>query len=223
MELVLKFGVSAVTSDGFDVGSLHHVVIDDARRVVTAITVRRRLLDSGNLLKPGGWTKPTDLRVELTAVTGADEQELRITYTRDEFLALPPYVMGEVPEPDGTWRPPAEYVAEDIATRGSALLGGAVYEPPQEEIDNRGPNDRHLSAGSAVWRRDPHTHLGDVDRVMMDDTTNALLALVVRHGVLFAQDTLLPAGYIADILDDLVHVDVSDADWKTLHEYPPEP
>lgn len=222
MEQVLTFGLSAVTPDGFDVGSLHHVVIDDVRRIVTAITVQRGLLDSGNLLKPGGWSKSRDVRVEIAAVTGADENEVRINYTRDEFLALPPYVLGTVAEPEAGWTPPTGFEVEDAVTRTSAMLGGAVYLPPTDEVENRGPDERHVSGGSAVWRREPHHHLGDLDRVIMDDETNALTALVARHGVLFPQDTVVPAAYIVDILDDLVHVDLTDAQQAALQEYQAE-
>lgn len=212
----LKFGVSAVTSDGRDVGTLYRVVIDERSNIVTAVTIQRRLIESGNLLKPGGWEKPRDLIAPFTAVTGADDGEVRLSLTEQEFLALPPYVIGEVPESTEGWS--ATYKADDVSMRASTLLGG-VYSAPEQEQDNRGPNERHLSHGAPVWRREPHTHLGDLDRVLMDDETNAVTALVVRHGVLFARDTVLPLRYMVDLLDDLVHVAIPDAEWDALQEY----
>ena len=216
---VLKFGVSIVTADGHDVGSLHHVVVDEPTRTVTAITGERRLLESGNLLKPGGWTMPRDQRVPIAAITGADEDEVRVSLTEQEFLALPPYVLGETPEPDAGWTPPGGFVAEDITMRAGSMLGGGLYDPPHDEVENRGPNDRHLSGGCAVWRREPHTHLGSVDRVEMDDASNAITALVVRRGVVFTRDVVLPVRHVVDILDDLVHVDIDDAAWRQLAVY----
>ena len=68
--------------------------------------------------------------VEIGAVLGADEGKVRISLTEEEFLALPPYVIGEQPEPSGGWAPAPAWVAEDVIMRGSSLLGGAVYEPP---------------------------------------------------------------------------------------------
>ena len=222
MQQPLKFGLSVVTSDASDVGSLHHVVIDEPTRAVTAVTVQRPLLESGNLLKPGGWEKPRDQKVPMSAVTGADEDEIRVSLTRDEFLALPPYVIGEVPEPDGGWTPPPEFRAEDVTMRAGALLGGGLYDPPHDEQENRGPTERHLSAGSEVWRREPHTHLGNVDRVLWDDTSNTATALVVRRGVFFTHETVLPLRYVVDLLDDLVHVDIPEGEWQALAEYQPE-
>ena len=221
MQQILKFGVPLVTADGHDVGSLHHVVIDAATRTVTAITGERPLLESGNVLKPGGWSMPRDQRVPISAVTGTDERDARIGLTKEEFLAMPPYVIGEIPEPDGEWTPPPEFVAEDVTTRASALLGGALYEPPRDEIENRGPTERHLSGGSAVWRHEPHTHLGDVDRVIMDDVTNAVTGLVVRSGVVFHHDVIMPMERVVELLDDLVHVEISEDTWHTLAAYKP--
>ena len=222
MEQELKFGLSVVTTDERDVGTLHRVVIDGDSLQVSGIVVQRRLLESGNLLKPGGWEKPRDQLVPIAAVLGADEDEVRISPTEEEFLALPPYVIGAVPEPDGDWTPPRGFVAEDATMRAGALLGGGLYEPPRDEIENRQPSERHLSHGAAVWQREPHTHLGDVDRVLMDDVSNEATALVVRRGVIFKHDVVLPLRYVVDLLDDLVHVDIPRATLDALPEYKPE-
>lgn len=221
MEQELKFGLSVVTTDERDVGTLHRVVVDEETRQVTGIVVQRRLLESGNLLKPGGWEKPRDQLVTIAAVLGADESEVRISPTEEEFLALPPYVVGSVAEPDGDWTPPPGFAAEDVAMRTGALLGGGLYEPPRDEIENRTPSERHLSHGAAVWQREPHTHLGDIDRVLMDDVSNQATALVVRHGVIFTRDVVLPMRYVVDVLDDLIHVDIPEATWDALPEYKP--
>ncbi|HZS89817.1 MAG TPA: hypothetical protein VFE42_20295 [Chloroflexota bacterium] len=220
MQQILKFGTSVLTSDRHDVGSLHRTIIDIGGMAVTAIAVERPLLTSGNLLKPGGWTAPRDQRVEMALVTGADDDEIRITPTEDEFLALPPYIVGEVAEQGEAWDLPPQIVAEDLGARASALLGGA-YEPLVDEVENRGPDERHLSAETPVWRHEPHTQLGELDRVLYDDETNAVTGLVVRRGLLFHHDVLLPASYIVEVLDDLVHVDLSDEAWQSLEEYVP--
>jgi hypothetical protein len=220
MQQVLKFGTSVLTSDRRDVGSLHRTVIDITRMVLTAIAVERPLLTSGNLLKPGGWTAPRDQRVEIALVTGAEDDEIRITSTEEEFLALPPYIVGEVPEEGEAWDLPPQVVAEDLGARASALLGGA-YEPLVDEVENRGPDERHLSGDTPVWRQEPHTHLGDLDRVLYDDETNAVTGLVVRRGRLFHQDVLIPASSIAELLDDLIHVDLTDGALQSLQEHVP--
>ncbi len=227
MQQPLKFGVSAVTADGRDVGSLYRVVVEVGEQggpgagTVTAITVRRRLLESGNLLKPGGWEAPRDLRVPFTAVTGADGGEVRLALTEEEFLALPPYVLGEVAEPEPGFRPPPSFAAEDVVMEVSGALGG-VYQRPTAEQNNRAPTERHLSHETAVWQREPHTHAGDLDIVLMDDVSNAVEALVVRQGVLFSHDVLTPADYVVDLLDDLVHIDIPAGNVHALPPYHPQ-
>src|ERR687888_571061 len=188
----LKLGLSVVTSDARHAGTLHRVVIDEPTRTVTAIAVERPLIESGNLLKPGGWEKPRDVRVPIDVVAAADEHELRLSLAEKDFLALPPYV-----------------------------IGGGLYEPPHDDVENRSPTERHLSHGVAVWRREPHTHLGDLDRVLMDEASHQVTALVVRRGLVFRHDVALPVHYVVDLLDDLVHVDIPEAEWDALEEYRP--
>ena len=220
----LKFGVSAVTADGRDVGTLYRVVVaeqvlpEGPVYTVIAVTVRRRLMESGNLLKPGGWDAPRDLKVPFTQVTGADEDEARLSLTEEEFLALPPYIIGDVPEPEPGSPPPPGFRAEDITMRVGALLGGALYEPPHDEQENRGPSERHVSQGSGVWRGTPHEHIGDLDRVLMDDVSNAVAGLVVRRGALFTHEVVVPARAITVLLDDLVHVELP-GNTSALEEY----
>src|SRR5919198_678426 len=188
----LKLGLSVVTSDARHAGTLHRVVIDEPTRTVTAIAVERPLIESGNLLKPGGWEKPRDVRVPIDVVAAADEHELRLSLAEKDFLALPPYV-----------------------------IGGGLYEPPHDDVENRSPTERHLSHGVAVWRREPHTHLGDLDRVLMDEASHQVTALVVRRGRVFRHDVALPVHYVVELLDDLVHVDIPEAEWDALGEYRP--
>jgi sporulation protein YlmC with PRC-barrel domain len=217
----LKLGLSVVTSDARHAGALHRVVIDEPTRTVTAIAVERPLIESGNLLKPGGWEKPRDVRVPIDLVAAADEHKLHLSLAEKDFLALPPYVIGDVPEPDGEWNPPPEFRAEDVSMRVGTLLGGGLYEPPHDEVENRSPTERHLSHGAAVWRREPHTHLGDLDRVLMDEASHQVTVLVVRRGLVFGHDVALPMRYVVDLLDDLVHVDIPEAEWDALEEYRP--
>ncbi len=215
MEQPLRFGVSVVTTDGRDVGSLYRVIVDTTSAVVTAITVRRRLLESGDLLKPGGWDRPRDLRVTIDAVTGADEAETRVSLTEEEFLAQPPYTTTEGADPATSQ--PAGVEAEGIATQVSAALGGN-YAAAHDEIENRTPAERHVGHDTRVWDRDPHTHVGDLDAVLMDDVNNRITGLVVRQGVLFSHDVLVPGNYYADLEDDLIHIDIPSGD---VHALPP--
>src|SRR2546430_120392 len=73
----------------------------------------------------------------------------------------------------------------------------------------------------AVERREPHTHLGDLDRMLMDEVSHQVTALVVRRGLVFRHDVALPVRYVVDLLDDLVHVDIPEAEWDALEEYKP--
>ena len=75
------------------------------------------------------------------------------------------------------------------------------------------------------WRIEPHTHIGDVDRILIDEQTREIEALVVRRGVVFSHDVILPIHYVVEVLDDIAHVNISDDDLERLAEFqaPPEP
>ena len=71
---------------------------------------------------------------------------------------------------------------------------------------------------TAVWREEPHEKLGEVDRVLLDDQ-GRITALVMKRGFLLKHDVVLPSRYIVELLDDVVRVDISDAEVDQLKRY----
>ena len=76
-----------------------------------------------------------------------------------------------------------------------------------------------VKEGTDVWRQQPHEKLGDVKRVLLDAASGRVQAFVIRRGVLQKHDVVLPTRYVSELFDDLIRVDISDAELDQLREY----
>ena len=79
---------------------------------------------------------------------------------------------------------------------------------PLDEVD--------IKEGTPVWRQEPHEKLGEVRRLLFDEQTGRLVALVIRRGFIFSHDVILPARYISELLDDIVRVEIGDRELAQL-------
>jgi uncharacterized protein YrrD len=68
----------------------------------------------------------------------------------------------------------------------------------------------------------PHEKIGEVDRVLFDEDSRRMQALVVRRGHFFSKDVLLPADRIAEVIGGVVRVELDDGQLRELVEYKPD-
>jgi len=78
---------------------------------------------------------------------------------------------------------------------------------------------RQILIAAPIWRLEPHSHIGDVERVLVDEDTDEIRDLVIRRGVVFHQDVVLPVDYVTEILDGVIHVQISDDELRGLQPY----
>jgi uncharacterized protein YrrD len=76
-----------------------------------------------------------------------------------------------------------------------------------------------ITEGMDVWRQEPHQKLGDIMRLLFDPANERLRAFVIRRGVIFHHDVILPIRYVSELYDDVVHVDITDEELAQLREY----
>ena len=53
----------------------------------------------------------------------------------------------------------------------------------------------------------------------MDEDTDEIEELVIRRGHVFHEDVVLPIDYVTEILDGIVHVQLTDAELQGLQAY----
>ena len=215
----LRHGAPVFTSEGRQVGDLHAVVVDPRDNEVTHIVV-----NTGPHFPEPGFGVPDLVEVPIDQMEGAEESGVYLQVNREAFRAMPEYAdrdylpsaeseKGE-PEPGG----PARFVWNlGVAMVASlASIGGVAV--PREKF-RKARFERHILNDAPVWRTDPEKHIGDVERVLVDEDSDEIRALVIKRGVVFPHDVILPIERVTEILDGVVHVDVSDAELDTLQEF----
>jgi uncharacterized protein YrrD len=88
----------------------------------------------------------------------------------------------------------------------------------------KAPDEVDIAKDSPVWRLNPHEKIGEVERVIFDDESRKITALVIRRGFLFTRDVVLPVRYVAEVVEavgGIVRVDIDDASLKQLQEFHP--
>ena len=63
---------------------------------------------------------------------------------------------------------------------------------------------------------DPRAEVGEVDQVLIDSETDKVTGLVIRREGIVPAYVVLPLRYVTEILDDVVHVDMTDDEIEAL-------
>jgi hypothetical protein len=79
--------------------------------------------------------------------------------------------------------------------------------------------EREILNDAPVWRLEPHTHVGDIERVLVDEETDEIKELVIRRGAFFGEDVVLPMDFVTEIQDGVVHVQLTDEELHGLQTY----
>ncbi len=210
-------GADVYTSDDKKVGTLHRVVLRRPDLALTHIVVDVGFLRSGHALWEG-LGREYDRVVPIEAVQGASDKRVNLRLAAAAFREAPEYTDESFEQPHDLM--PGRFDIPDLATRveavAAAISRGAFWIV---EKLNKSPNEVDIKEGTPVWRQEPHEKLGEVDRVLIDPQTGRTTAFVIRRGFLSKRDVVLPVRYLAEVFDDLLHVDISDADLDGLREY----
>jgi sporulation protein YlmC with PRC-barrel domain len=214
----LHHGAHVESKEGKDLGRLHSVVIDPRDNEVTHIVV-----NTGPHFPEPGFGAPELINVPIEQMDDAGEDKVILRATRDEFQKLPQYVerdftpARQAPQTEHT--DPAHFLWNTgvaLAASLSRILTGIAL--PVETV-RKASFEREILNDAPVWRLDPHTHIGDVERVLVDEDTDEIKELVIRRGAVFHEDVVLPIGYVTEILDGVVHVQLTDAELRGLQGY----
>jgi uncharacterized protein YrrD len=218
----LKAGVDVYSSDGEKLGNLHRAVLRRSDLSVTHIVVDIGFLRSGRHLWEGGLGLDYDRVIPVEGLSEATDQRLTLGMTAEVFKDAPEYTEESFDGPMDL--SPNEFDIPDIVSRAQLLADGIASVPGVWLFErlNKPLDSVDIIEGTSVWRRDPHTKLGEVRRLMLA-ADGTLQALVVRRGFLLHRDVILPVRYIAELLDDLIRVDISDSELDQLREYHEQP
>ncbi len=219
----LRHGAAVFTYDHRQVGELHAIVIDPRDNEVTHIVV-----NTGPHFPEPGFGAPGLVEVPIDQMEGAEERGVFLALNRDAFRRLPEHADrdhlpsatadGETAEPEPGGPARALWNVGIAIARSLASIGGIAV--PQETF-RQARFERHILNDAPVWRTEPHKHIGDIERVLVDEDSDEIRALVIKRGVLFPHDVVLPITYVTEILDGVVHAAISDAQLEELQEFTP--
>ena len=215
----LRLHASVVSREGHKLGTLSRFVFRKSDFKLTHIVIDTGILRSGEPLWKGGWGLSHDRVVPLGALDSASSHEIRLTMTADDFrdhsrdyieeyfAPIPDLQKGE-PDSSDLWR----FAASIPGEPGPYMLLQDIAMPPGAE---------DITKDSPVWRLNPHQKIGEVERVLFDEDTGKITALVVRRGFLFSKDVVLPAERVVEVVGDIVRVELTDDELAGLVEHQP--
>lgn len=215
----LRHGAHVESAEGKGVGRLHSVVVDPRDNEVTHIIV-----NAGPHFPEPGFGAPELINVPIEEMEDAGEEKVVLRCSRDEFRKLPQWVERDftpaAPEPTEVKRPDYAHrvwnTGVALAASFASLLTGISV--PAEKV-RKASFEREILNDAPVWRLEPHTHIGDVERVLVDEETDEIKELVIRRGALFGEDVVLPIEYVTEIQDGVVHVQLTDEELRGLQTY----
>jgi sporulation protein YlmC with PRC-barrel domain len=210
----LHLGAGVLSRDGRKLGSLSRFVINRDSLALTHVVVDTGILRSGTPLWEGGWGLSHDRVVPVGVVQHADSREVRISMSADEFRDHSVDYVDEhfdrIPDAHPGWPD-----ASDVRRIASSIPG----EPGPymlHEVEAHAPDEVDIRRDSPVWRLNPHEKIGEVERVIFDEDTKKVSALVIRRGFVFQHDVVLPIASVVEVVADIVRVELDDAALKQL-------
>ena len=213
----LRAGVDVVSRDGHKLGSLHRMVLKRSDLALTHVVVEIGFLRSGHHFWEGGLGLDYDRVVPVDQIHAVSDQRVELRLTAAEFKDMPEYTQERYEGPEDLT--PNQFDSTDIIQRAQQISGflGSTSGIWLAEKLNKPLDGVDIKEGTAVWRTEPHEHLGDIMRLLLDE--GRLRAFVIRRGLIFHHDVILPVRYVSELFDDLVRVDISDEALAQLREY----
>jgi sporulation protein YlmC with PRC-barrel domain len=209
------------TADGKEAGKLHAVVLDPRENRVTHLAV-----NTGPFFPEPGFGDPKIVAVDIDMLKDATDDGVALALSSAEFEKLPLY------EHTHFFAVPDDVAVEE-ATPSSGLsrlwdagvaiatslanLGTGIAIPA--EHFQRASFERHILNDTPVWRVEPNVYLGDVERVLVDEETDAIVSLVVKRGEFFPDEVVLPIHYVTEIRDGLIHAQIPEEQLGALDKY----
>jgi len=220
MSLDLHAGADVVSRDGHKLGTLSRVVVNKDTLKLTHVVVDTGILRSGKPLWEGGWSLPHDRVVPLAALREAGSDRIELTMTADEFRDHSVSYDTEVfkPMPD---LKPGRLDTSDLQRFVTSLPG----EPGPFVITDvmaKATDEVDIKKDSPVWRLNPHEKIGEVERVIVDEPSRKVTALVIKRGFVFSHEVVLPVRHVVEVVEALggiVRIDMDDEALKQLPEF----
>jgi sporulation protein YlmC with PRC-barrel domain len=215
----VRHGAQVHTSDGENVGAVFAIVLAPGSNQVTHIAV-----DVGPHFPEPGFGDPKVVTVPVAKLKSADEDRVEVALTKAEFGGLPPFEHSHYFRTPDTEEPQGDrslagrlWDATLGIAHGLSTLGTGIAIPAEHFAS--ATFERSILNDAPVWRVEPDTYIGDVERVLVDDSTDEIVSLVVKRGEVFQHEVVLPMTYVTEIAGGVIHATLTDDQLHALQKY----
>ncbi|MGE0056355.1 MAG: hypothetical protein AB7P33_10810 [Dehalococcoidia bacterium] len=214
----LRAGTDVYSLDGEKLGQLKRVVVKRSDLTLTHVVVDIGFRRSGRSLWEGGLGLDYDRILPIDGIKSVTDERVDLNLNVDEFKALPEYT-AESYEPLAD-PSPNEFDVSDVLLRTEQIADTLASNPGAWVTTrlNKPVTSVDIVEGTDVWRQEPHEKLGDVKRLLVD-ADGKLQAVVISRGFILKHDVIVPIRYFSEMLDDLIRVELSDAELDQLKRY----
>jgi sporulation protein YlmC with PRC-barrel domain len=197
-------GVRVVASDGKDVGSLAHLLVDSAYGL-KAIVVRESGGFSGSWLSPGSLLVADEFIVPREAVKSVDHERVELSLSSAEARQLQPYL---------SYREKAESLGEAAEDEAGVLGSGPEIPHWLEQVANKPATELEIDGGENVMLGRTGRKLGTVKDVLFDG--DQLVGVVLQPGGLFKHEVILPRRFLGRSDDAALFAELDETDIDKL-------
>ena len=236
LKLELREGAEVYTPGNEQVGKVSGFVLDPATSEVTHIVVQK------------GWLFPEDKVLSFDMIQSAEEDRVVLKENIGDIDTLPAFEEthfitprdADITREGGTHpaeeRRRAETIQEDASQGQSAAFSyapayywypphgyvgypvGYYGLPPMETVRNIPADTIPVREGTDIMSSNGE-HIGDVERLFVDPTSNKVTHFVISQGVFFKDRKLIPAHWVRSVEDDKVHLSVNSELLEQLPSY----
>jgi osmotically-inducible protein OsmY len=196
------------------VGTVERVVMSPRSREVTHLVVHRGIVGHHDLVIP------------IDNVESADDELVRLSLRSADLAAFPSYQSSDYVRANREWEPPKGYGREAVLFALPRPVEGLrrLVEAPTGTAERADLETTSLAptiiTGTRVEALDGP--VGIVDRVLLDAKTHRATHFVLRKGLLFGYDLIVPVDWAIKITPERVALDVSKEELAHLPEYRPD-
>jgi uncharacterized protein YrrD len=225
-------GTKLITSDGHDAGAVDAVVLDPKSREVLYIVARQGgFLSTVDKLIPIDLIgAPTDDGIRLNADAERIKEQRDFIETQYVSVDDAAYA-GDYGRADAAnaasvtslyWYPP---IAAMGGIPGSPAIGaaaGATSGAGIVRVERNLPEDAVVIREGVNVIADNDEHVGDVERVITDPTTERITHFVISRGLLLKEHKLVPIEWVRELGEEEIHLVVSPRFLDALPDYNPD-
>lgn len=227
----LREGTSVFTWDDKDVGHIARVVMNPVSKEVTHVVIRQGFLFTEDKVLPIDYIATAS---EDRVVLRQDVRDLENLPHFEETHYVPAYRGDDTyPEygPESAepvmWYPPVGMAPYHTAGfYGAPAVAHWPYETDDaytERKEQNIPDDTVAIKDGADVISSDGKHVGDVERVLVDTSSDYASHIVISQGLFFKERKLVPTLWLSTIMDDEVHLSVDSDYIEKLPAYEDEP